>query len=257
MGNIISGLPRKPDYSDTGILPELNIGFNEKTTIQVSRSVRDALQKIARQIGVRSFDEVLKSLVSDYEKEHKYPNLMFMSDLSVPTYEPYVTPPRYDTHIPSYPVNLEPQWPSNIVMKPIEKRVEIRETKVHVVKSSVQIGGNSYIDFTYYHIEKGLSDSTMNIQITGVVFNGRRVDSREFMKEQANPLVLYFKVVEKVIQLECDPRFELPKGNALGKTFQLDYWNGIFSAYQLPKESLRKDIQEKIERFTHGKAVFT
>ena len=246
--NIISGLSpdiglKTPDHTKPGILSALNIGFNDKTTIQVSRSVRDALQKIARQVGVRSFDEVLKRLVADYEKQYGQPNLLFTNDSLIPILQTH----HYQNIIERAPMHA---------VKPVEKKIEIQETKVNMGKSSVQIGTSSYIDFSYYRPEKGSPDSTMNIQITGVVYNGKRADPRAFMKEQANTLVLYFKVVEKVIQLECDPRFRLPGGNALGKAFQMDYWNGVFSAYQLPIESLRKDIQEKIERFVHGKAVF-
>lgn len=254
MVTIMPGLsPRKEwkthESTDTGILSELSIGFNDKTTVQVSRSVRDALRTIARQVGVRSFDEVLKHLVAEYEKQHGSPHLLFMNNQPIPLY------PRIMIRPPDSVERYSGASPPQVV-KPVERKVEIQGTNVNAAKSSVQIGANSYIEFSYYRLEKGLSDSTMNIRISGVVFNGKRADPRAFMKEQANPLVLYFKVVEKILQLECDPRFELPGGNALGKTFQMEYWNGVFSAYQLPGESLRKDIQEKIERFIRGKAVF-
>jgi hypothetical protein len=229
-----------------GLTPDLIMDFNDKTTIQVNRNVRDALQDIARQKFLGNLNEAIKLLITEYENIHGSQNLLFG------IHNVY---PKWQISEHSDYVNKIPELVKTTKKVSLPSTAEIIQSSVKVRKSSAQIGANSYVDFSYNKYEKGNPEFTMNIAITGIVLDGKRVDTKAFMNEQNNPLLIYFKTIEKFIQLSCDPQFKLPEGSAKGRAFHLDYWMGVFSAYQLPAESFRKDVAEKLERFIHGQTV--
>ena len=147
----------------------------------------------------------------------------------------------------------------SVLKKTLEKR-GIKEPNLLITaelsrgNEGIELDDGTLINFTY-NIPIGVSPNLiryqMDIVVEDVIKQGKKYTFDELPLSEKDRILLYFSIVEKVINLHFDSGFKLSE-----KKFLIDqrYWKKIFSRVGLPDSSYFNDMIKIIQHYESGQS---